>query len=101
MPSPLSVTLLNVPLAVPAPRLNTTVEPPVVSWLPLASLAVSVTVVVPFNSIDAGEIETLDCERSTGPGVTVMVGAVDVRAEPLMVAMMVLVPAIVPVKVAV
>ncbi len=100
MPSPLSVTLLKVPSAVPAPRLKTTVEPPTGSWLPLASLAVRVTVVVPFNSIDAGETETVDCDASAGP-TTVMVGAVEVRAVPSMVAVMVLAPARVPVKVAV
>ncbi len=100
MPSPLSVTLLNVPLAVPAPRLKTTVEPPVGSWLPLASLAVSVTVVVSPDWMDAGFTETVDCDASAGP-TTVMVGAVEVRAVPSMAAVMVLVPAMVPVKVAV
>src|SRR5262245_58321847 len=46
VPSPLSVTVPNVPCAVPAPRPNVTVEPPTVTGLPLESLVVSVTVVV-------------------------------------------------------
>ncbi len=94
------MTALKVPLALPAPRLKTTVKPPTGSWLPLASLAVSVTVVVPFTWIDAGENDTTDCDASAAP-TTVIVGAVAVRVTPLMEATMVLVPAVVPVKVAV
>ncbi len=66
----------------------------------MASVVVSVTVAVfatPASTL-LGDTETVDSERL---GVTVMVGAVDVRGVPSMLAVMVLVPGTVPVKVAV
>ncbi len=103
MPFWLSVTLPNVPLAVPAPNSKATFKPPLVSWLPTASRAVSVTVVVKSNGMiaEGAATDTVDCARLTGPGVTVIVGAVEVTACVLMVAVSGLVPARVPVKKAV
>jgi len=99
----LSVTLLKAPLEVPVPpRPKRTVKPPVVRLLPAASLAVRVTVAVVPEAMLAGATETSDCERLAAPGVTVMVGNVEVTALPPIVAVMVVaLPAVVPVKVAV
>ena len=96
----MSVTAPKVPVAVPVPRLNTTVAPPVRSWAELASRAVSVTVEVPPVATDAGLSVTVDFDASAVP-TTMIVGAVEVTACPLKVALMVLEPAVVPVKLAV
>jgi hypothetical protein len=48
------------------------------------------------------DVVTIDCERETVPGVTVMVGRVDVTLVPPIVdEIVVAVPAVVPVKIAV
>ena len=100
MPSPLSVTVPNVPWAVPLPRPNTIVAPPMVSCTPLASLAVRVAVAVPLTAMEVGETATVDWAGSAGP-TTVTLGAGVVTAWLFSVAVIVLVPAVVPVKVAV
>src|SRR5262245_40911767 len=105
VPSLLSVTGPNVPMVVPVPRAKVTVEPPVVKAVPVASRAVSVTVLVPPTAADEGAAATDDCVGSTGPGagpaVTVTVGAWLVTAWPPIVAVIVLLPAVVAVNVAV
>jgi len=102
VPLPLSVTALKVPLDVPAPNPKRTVKPPVVRLLPAASLAVRVTVVLLPATMLAAPTETIDCDTLAAPGVTVIVGAVDVTALLPMVAVMVLAePAVAPVKVTV
>src|SRR5262249_46728244 len=101
VPSPWSVTVPNVPCAVPLPRLKTIAEPPVVNCVPLESLAVNVTVEVPPRAIGEGFKETVDCAGSAVAGVvTVIVGGVDVSAVLSIVALTVLVPAVVPVNTA-
>jgi hypothetical protein len=102
VPSLLSVTLPIAPMFVPLPRAKATVNPPVVSGVPLASLAVRVTVLVPPVATEAGFTVTVDCPRSAVPvdAVTV-IGAVDVTAWPPIVAAMVLLPAVLAVNVAV
>src|SRR5262245_55540883 len=102
VPLPLSEKLVNVPLLVPAPGPNTTLAPPVVSRLPLASLAVSVTVVELLDCKLERPTETADCVTLAAPGVTVMVGSAEVTGLPPMVAVMLrAVPAKTPVNVAV
>ena len=101
MPSLLSVTELNVPLLPPLPRPKPTVKPPLVCWFPAASLAVNVTVAVVPDTMLVEETDTMDWDRLTTPGVTVIVGKVEVTALPPMVAVMVrALPAVVPVNVA-
>ena len=96
------MTLLNVPLQPPLPRPKAIVKPPLLSWLPAASLAVNVTVAVVPDTMLVEETDTMDWDRLTTPGVTVIVGKVEVTALPPMVAVMVrALPAVVPVKVAV
>ena len=98
VPFLLSVTALNVPLPVPLPSANATVKPPVVSLLPIASSACSVTVSVLPEITLADDTVTNDFERLTAPGVTVIAGAVEVTAVPPIVAVTVLLPAVVPGK---
>ena len=103
VPFPLSVVDPIVPVLVPAPVvLKTTVEPPVVRSFPAASLAWSVNVAVDPETTVASEVVTTDWAVLIAPGVTVIVGNVDVTGLPPMVALMVLaVPARTPVNVAV
>jgi hypothetical protein len=62
-----------------------------------------VTVLVPPTATDVGATETEDWPKSAVPpaAVTVMLAGVEVSAVPLIVAVIVLVPAVDPVKVAV
>jgi hypothetical protein len=56
----LSVTVPNVPLDVPLPKPNATVNPPPLSLLPLTSLAINVTNVVSVDEIVALPTDTTD-----------------------------------------
>ena len=76
MPSPLSVTGPNVPAPVPVPNSKTTVNPPVVSWVPSASMAFRVTVVVLAIGTDGGATAMVDPSRLSA--TTVMPGGRDV-----------------------
>ena len=60
VPFELSVTEPNVPLEVPPDRVNATVRPPLVSWLPAASFAVRVTVTPDPEATVPEETETID-----------------------------------------
>src|SRR2546430_14732972 len=87
---------LSVPVATPVPSVrplgcvrvlplpvaaSTTVAPPI--GLPLASLAVTVTVEVPLPAvIDAGAAVTVDCAADTGPGATVTVAGCVIAGPP-------------------
>jgi hypothetical protein len=75
----------------------------VVSWVPLVSRAVNVTVLAPPLAIEAGAAATDDWPGSAAPAaaVTVMVGAVEVTACPPIVAVIVFVPAALAVRTAV
>ena len=68
MPLPLSVTEPTDP--VPDCLVIVTVEPPVVSRVPFASFAVTVStcVAVPFAVSDALVGVNVDCDASAGPG---------------------------------
>ena len=102
VPLLLSVTEENVPFETPPVRAKAIVEPPVEIEFPLGSFAVKVTVTPVPEARVALETVTRDCEREIDPGVTVTVGNVEVTAEPLTVALMVVaVPEAIPVKVAV
>jgi hypothetical protein len=59
-PFKLSATVPNVPLDVPLPSPNATVNPPPVSLLPLASFAINVTRVVSPEVIDDLPTDTVD-----------------------------------------
>ena len=87
------------PLVLPGAKV--TVRPPVVSLLPAASSACNVTVSVLPEATLAADNVTMDFARLAGPIVTVIAGAVEVTAVPPIVAVTVLLPAVVPVKVAV
>ena len=76
-------------------------SPPDVSWFPSASRSVNVTVDVPPDAMLDGANVTVDCDKLTAPGVTVMLAAADVSGALLMLAVIELLPAVVPVKVAV
>jgi hypothetical protein len=96
-----SETGAKVPLLVPPLMVKTIVRPPVVRRFPAASLAVSVAVEADPAWILAADKVTVDCARLIAPGVTVIVGIVEVTVEPLMVALTVVaVPAIKPWKLA-
>lgn len=98
----MSLTELIVPLPpVPLPRAKATDKPPLVSSFPFASLACRVIVVTPPNCTLPSERLIVDFARLTGPGVTTIVGGVEVTAEPLIVAVIVLPPARTPVNMAV
>jgi hypothetical protein len=87
---------------VPVPGENPTVSPPAGRLLPAASLARNVTVTELPEATVLFDTVTDEVEVETEPGVTVMVGAVDVTAAALIVApMVVAVPAVTPVKLAV
>ena len=91
----------KVPPALPLPRAKFTVKPPPVSWLPLASRATRVTVAdLPDATGDADTV-IVDFDRLTAPGTTVTGGSFEVTVLPPMVAVIVLLPAVIPVKVAV
>ena len=91
MPLPLSVASADIaPLELPLPSANVTNKPPLVNAMPLAFLTVSVTVTEPVvAAIEAVLTETIDRERLTVPGVTVMVGSVVVTGTPSMMAVIV------------
>ena len=85
----------------PPDWVKSTVWPPDVRRLALASLVVSVRVEVPPERILLEERLTRDWDNETLPGVTVAVGRVLVIAAPPIVAEnVVAVPEVVPVKVA-
>ena len=98
---PLSITGLNDPVPLPAPKPKVTVRPPDVRWLPAASSACNVTVVVLPDATVPGDTLTNDFDKLTGPVDTVMDGAVEVTSRPPIVDVIVLLPARIPVKVAV
>ena len=77
---PLSITGLNDPVALPALRAKATVSPPDVRWLPAASSACNVTVVVLPDATLPGDTLTNEFDKLTVPGVTVTEGAVEVTA---------------------
>src|SRR5437016_284052 len=88
-----------VPLPVPA---KTTVDPPVVRLFPAASLACSVSVAAAPETTVALDTVTTDVAGDTTPGVTAIVGSVEVTGLPPIVApMVVALPATAPVNVAV
>lgn len=90
------------PVLVPPLWAKTTTSAPFVSWLPLASLAVKVSVTVAPDVTVAELRVTSDWLSDTAPGLTVKVGSVEVTAEPPMVALMVVaLPDVKPVNVAV
>lgn len=102
VPFPLSVVAEIVPSLVPVPFVNTTVSPPPVSALLAASRAVSVSVAVVPDTTFADETVTVDRASVAAPGVTVIVGGVDVTAPALTVAPMLRAePAVLAVNVAV
>lgn len=82
----LSVVELMLPVLVPPLRANTTVEPPLVSKLLLASRPVKV--IVTFEPEDTVALVKLivDCENEIAPGLTVIVGKILVTAFPPIVA---------------
>jgi hypothetical protein len=83
------------------PNPNTTVAVPLVSSFPAASFVCSVTVVVLPDTNEFDNTLTEDCDKLITPGVTVTLGEVDVTGAPLIVVVIGLLPAIVPVNVAV
>jgi hypothetical protein len=83
------------PLVLPSAK--STFSPPVVSLLPAASSACNVIVEVLPDAMLPEDNVTTELAKLTGPGVTVIEGAVEVTAEPPIVALIVLLPAIVPV----
>lgn len=82
--------------------MNTTVAPPAVKLFPLASLVLKVKVTwLPEATVEE-ETDTVEVATETAPGVTVIVGEVEVTADPLIVARtLVAVPAPTDAKVAV
>jgi hypothetical protein len=102
VPLLLSTTEPKLPFEVPPDFETTTVSPPLVSGFAFASFAVTVTVEVAPDWIEAALTETVDCASERAPGVTATVGSVEVTAEPPIVPLIVVaVPAVVPVNVAV
>jgi hypothetical protein len=99
----LSVVAPIVPVLVPPPVvLNTTVEPPAVRLFPAASRACRVRVAVAPDTTVPLDVVTMDWAVDAGPGVTVIVGSVEVTTTPPMVAEIVFaVPARTAVNVAV
>ena len=63
MPLPLSVTAPSVPVAEPPPNPKVTTCPPLGSWLPAASRAISVTVEVLPDWMLAGATTTVEAAR--------------------------------------
>lgn len=97
-----SAVLPKVPVLVPPDLAKTTVEPPLVNWLPLASLAVNVTVMLLPEITEPAETLTSDWASDRAPAVTATMGDAEVTGEPLIVARIeVAVPATIPVNVAV
>jgi hypothetical protein len=91
-----------VPVLVPPLTVNATVRPPVVKEFPLESLAWSWSVAVPPDVTVPADTDTVDRFNETAPGVTAIVGSVEVTAAPPIVARTVeAVPAVTGVKVAV
>ena len=74
------------PVVVPPDWVNTTVDPLVVRLLPAASFACSVSVTTFPDATLPAETVTSDCKVEMGPGVTVIVGSVDVTVMPPIVA---------------
>jgi hypothetical protein len=102
VPLLLSVTALNVPVLLPEASANATVAPPTVRFAPVASRAISVTVVVVPLCTLADPIVIVDVVGETTALLTVMLGAAVVTAVPPMVAPIDrAVPAVLAVKVAV
>ena len=95
----LSETAEKDPVEVPPVLLMTTTAPPVVILFPAVSLARKVRrVPLPEETVLKVEDNVL-CARLKTPGTTVIVGSVDVTAEPLIVALIVVAdPATTPVN---
>ena len=81
--------------------MKTTDSPPLVSLLPLAFSACKVIVVLLPDWIALADSLNVDLATLTAAPVTAILGAVEVTGEPLIVAVIVLLPSVVPVKVAV
>ena len=98
----MSVTVPIVPVDVPPDTPKVTVEPPVVSRLPAASRTVSVKVALLPDATVEGLDDIVDVAVEIAPGVTVIVGKVELIVEPLICAAICFaVPFSTPVKVAV
>lgn len=95
VPFPLSVVGPIVAVAVPPELEKTTVSPPEVMLFPLESLAVSVKVEVPPTTIVAALTVIVLCTNEAAPAVPVAEKVTEV-AVPLIVAVTVLAPAVVP-----
>ena len=92
---------LIAPVLVPPCAVNATVSPPLVRLLPAASLARRLNVALPPEMMLGADTVTTDVLVETAPGVTAMVGRVEVTALPLIVAPTAVgVPAVTPVNVA-
>jgi hypothetical protein len=97
----LSVVVDRLPVEVPPLRLITIVDPPAVRSFPFTSLAWRVIVLVVPEGTVAGETAKVDWLAEMLPGITVIVGRVEVMEEPPIVAvMLVAVPAVRPLNVA-
>lgn len=97
----MSVVPLIVPVLVPPERLKTTVRPPEVSGLPMASRAIIVSVIAAPEATVLDDTLMVDWASELAPGTTVMLGSVLVTGTVLIVApIFVAVPAVVPVNVA-
>jgi hypothetical protein len=102
VPFALSVVAPIVPVLVPPAAVNTTVDPPVLRSLPAASVACSVSVTALPDTTVGADTLTADRVVEIGPTVTWTVGSVVVTATPpIVAAMVVAVPATIPVKLAV
>ncbi len=101
-PVPLSDVAPIEPVLPPPAAVNTTVSPPVVSRLPAASFARSLSVAIAPDASVSVDTVTTEVVAAIAPGVTVIVGAGVVTAPPLIVALIVVaVPAMIAVNVAV
>lgn len=88
-----------VPVEDPPERVKATANPPLVRALSFASLAVKVRVEFDPEAMVLAETLMSELANENPPGVTVTVGSVEVSAEPLIVAAIVVAdPAVVPVK---
>ena len=74
----MSVVAPIAPVLVPPDAVKPTVSPPVVSLFPAASLACSVSVAVIPDTTLAADVVTTDVVLDAGPGVTAIVGRVEV-----------------------
>ncbi len=98
----LSVTAANVPVEVPPERVKATTAPPTIMEFPAASFADKVATIDDPEVTVFEDTLTKEVNPLGDPGLTVMVGKLEVTAVPPMVAeIFVGVPDTTPVKVAV